>query len=152
MAAYARVAVARASGAGGWTVSGNTATLSTLTAFAAMASGAGGTVTHFGVGSGSSGATELDFFGTVTPNLAVVAGVTPKLDTGTTITQASSDGMSNAAATAFLTLFFNNTAWANIGNAGGLLPSSVAGSLYLSLHTSSPGESGTQATNEIAYS
>ncbi len=151
MSAYARQAAARASGAGGWTVSGNTATLSTLTAFPAMASGAGGTVTYFGVGSGSSGATELDFFGTVTPNLAVVAGITPKLDTGTVITQAS-DGMSNAAATAFLTLFFTNAAWANIGNSGGLLPSSVAGNLYLSLHTSSPGESGNQSTNEISYS
>ncbi len=116
-----------------------------------MASGAGGTVTHFGVGSGSSGATELDFFGTVTPNLAVVAGITPKLDTGTVITQAS-DGMANAAATAFLTLFFNNTAWANVGDATGLRSSSTAGSLYLSLHTSSPAESGTQSTNEIAYS
>lgn len=116
-----------------------------------MASGAGGTVTHFGIGSGSSGATELDFFGTVTPNIAVVAGVTPKLDTGTVVTQAA-DGMSNAAATAFLLLFFNNTAWANIGSAAGLQPSSSAGSLYLSLHTSSPGEGGTQATNEISYS
>lgn len=48
-----------------------------------------------------------------------------------------------------LLLLFNNTAFANVGNAGGLLPSSVAGSLYLSLHTSDPGEAGTQSTNEI---
>jgi len=117
-----------------------------------MASGAGGTVTHFGVGSGSSGATELDFFGTVTPNLSVVAGVTPKLSTATKVSNVTPDGMSDAAATAFLTLFFNNTAWANIGNAGGLLPSSVAGSLYLSLHVGSPGEGGLQNTNEVSYS
>jgi nucleoside phosphorylase len=115
-----------------------------------MAGGAGGTVTHFGCGLEVSGATQLVFFGAVTPNIAVVAGVTAKLDTGTVITQAA-DGMANAAATALLTLFFNNTAWANVGNAGGLLPSSVAGSLYLSLHTSSPAEAGTQATNEISY-
>lgn len=149
MAAYARVAVAR-SGAG-WTVSGNSATLASIATFAAMAGGAGGTVTHFGVGSGSSGATELIFFGTVTPNISVVAGVTPKLDTSTAITQASSDGMSDSAATAFLTLLFNNTDWANIGDAAGLQNSATAGSLYLSLHTSSPGEGGTQATNEISY-
>jgi hypothetical protein len=148
MAAYARVACARSAS---FTVSGQTATLAALTSFAAMASGAGGTVTYFGLGSGSSGGTELDFFGTVTPNIAVVAGVTPQLTTGTVITH-TSDGMSSAAGTAFLNLFFDNTAWANVGNAGGLQPSSVAGSLYLSLHTSSPGVGGTQATNEISYS
>lgn len=152
MAAYARQAVARASGAGGWTVSGNDATLTTLTSFPAMASGAGGVVTYFGVGSGSSGATELDFFGTVTPTLTVVAGITPRLDTSTVVRQVTVDAMSNAAATAFLLLFFNNTAWANIGTAAGLQPSSSAGSLYLSLHTANPGEGGTQATSEIAYS
>lgn len=149
MAAYARQAVARS--AVGWTVSGNTATLAAIASFPAMASGAGGTVTHFGIGSGSSGATELIFFGAVTPNIAVVNGVTPKLDTGTVVTQAS-DGMSNSAATAFLALLFENADWANVGDAAGLQNSAAAGNLYLSLHTSSPGEGGTQATNEIAYS
>lgn len=148
MAAYARVAVAR-SGAG-WVVSGNTATLAAIASFPAMAGGAGGTVTHFGVGSGSSGATELIFFGAVTPSLSIVAGVTPKLDTGTVITQ-SADAMANAAATAFLTLLFNNTDWANVGDAAGLQNSAAAGSLYLSLHTSSPAEAGNQSTNEISY-
>jgi hypothetical protein len=149
MAAYARQAVAR-SGAG-FTISGNNATLAALVTFPAMAGGAGGTVTHFAVGTDSSGAGNLLFFGTVTPNLAVVAGITPKLDTTTAITQASSDGMSNAAATAALTLIFNNTDWANIGDAGGLQNSATAGSFYLSLHTASPGEGGSQTTNEIAY-
>lgn len=149
MAAYARQAVAR-SGAG-WTVSGNTAVLAATISFPAMTGGAGGTVTYFGVGLEVSGATQLVFFGTVTPNIAVAAGITPKLDTGTTITQNASDGMADAAATAFLTLFFNNTDWANVGDAGGLQNSATAGSLYLSLHTSSPGTGGTQATNEISY-
>lgn len=151
MAAYARQAVARASGAGGWTISGNDASLSTLTAFPAMAGGAGGTVSHFGVGSDVSGAGNLFFFGTVTPNLTVAAGVTPKLDTGTKVSNATPDAMTNAAATAFLTLFFNNTDWANVGDAAGLQNSASAGSVYLSLHTSSPGEGGSQSTNEIAY-
>ena len=149
MAAYARQAVARSSA--GFTVSGNTAVLAAIASFPAMASGAGGTVTHFGLGVASSGATELLFFGTVTPNLAVVAGITPKLDTGTTITQAS-DGLANAAATNLLLLLFNNTNWANTGDATGIRGSSTAGSFYLSLHTSSPAESGTQSTNEISYS
>ena len=148
MAAYARQAVAR-SGAG-WTVSGNNSNLAAIATFPAMAGGAGGTVTHFGIGTDSSGAGNLIFFGAVTPNISVVNGVTPKLDTGTVVTQAA-DGMTNAAATAFLELFFKNTDWANIGDAPGLQNSATAGSLYLSLHTSSPGEGGDQTTNEISY-
>ena len=149
MAAYARQAAARSGAA--FTVSGNTVTLAALISFPAMAGGAGGTVTHCGFGLGSSGATQLVFFGTVTPNLAVVAGITPKLDTGTTITQNASDAMADAAATAFLTLLFVNTDWANVGDAGGLQNSAAPGSFYLSLHTTSPGTGGTQATNEISY-
>lgn len=59
--------------------------------------------------------------------------------------------MSNASETALLALLFNNTAWANIGNAGGLQPSGAAGSLYIRLHTADPGEGGTGDTNEVAY-
>ena len=39
-----------------------------------------------------------------------------------------------------LLLVFNNTAAALIGDASGLQPSATAGSLYVSLHTSDPGE------------
>lgn len=59
--------------------------------------------------------------------------------------------MSNAAETALLTLIFNNTDWANVGDAGGLQNSATAGSFYISLHTSDPGEAGSQTTNETAY-
>jgi len=150
MAAYARVAVAR-SGAG-WTVATNTATLAAIASFPVMAGGAGGTVTFFGVGyEAIGGANGLAFFGAVTPNIVVVAGVTPKLDTSTVITQAASDAMTTAAANALLLLLFNNTAWAVVGDASGLQPSGAAGNLYLSLHTASPGEGGNQSTNEIAY-
>lgn len=48
----------------------------------------------------------------------------------------------NTFETDLLELLFNNTALANIGNAGGLLPSSVAGSLYVALFTADPGETG----------
>lgn len=150
MAAYARVAVARS--AGGWTVSGNAATLTAIATFPAMAGGAGGTVTHFGVGYEALGVgTGLAFFGAVTPNIVVTAGVTPKLDTSTNVTNAA-DAMTNAAATSFLNLFFNNTDWALVGDAGGLQNSTGAGSLHLSLHTTpGPGEAGIQTTNEIGY-
>lgn len=58
---------------------------------------------------------------------------------------------SNAWETALLTLLFNNTNAANIGDATGLRGSSTAGSLYASLHTADPGEAGDQSTNEITY-
>lgn len=51
----------------------------------------------------------------------------------------------------FLKLTFNNIAAAGIGDTNGLQPSAAAGSFYLSLHTADPGETGTQATNETAY-
>jgi len=57
----------------------------------------------------------------------------------------------DAFETALLTLYFNNTAHANVGNAGGLQPSGVAGSMFISLHTADPGETGTQTTSECVY-
>lgn len=48
-------------------------------------------------------------------------------------------------------LLFNNTNFANVGDATGLRGSSTAGSLYISLHTADPGEAGTQTTSECAY-
>lgn len=50
-----------------------------------------------------------------------------------------------------LQLVFENTNFANVGDATGLRGSSTAGSFYFSLHTSDPGEAGDQTTNEIAY-
>lgn len=81
---YARVAVAR-SGAG-WTVSGNSVSPAAEISFPACTGGTA-TITHFGVGTGSSGAGYLMYKGTVTPNIAVSSGVTPKLTTATAITE-----------------------------------------------------------------
>lgn len=50
-----------------------------------------------------------------------------------------------------LLLQFNNTNSSLHGDATGLRGSSTAGSYYVSLHTSDPGEAGDQTTNEIAY-
>jgi hypothetical protein len=58
---------------------------------------------------------------------------------------------SNSWENALLLLLFNNTNAANIGDATGLRGSTVAGSLYLSLHTADPGEAGDQTTSEAAY-
>ncbi len=57
----------------------------------------------------------------------------------------------NAFETAILEHIFTNNDVANIGDATGLRGSSSAGSLYLSLHTSDPGEAGNQSTNECTY-
>ncbi len=50
-----------------------------------------------------------------------------------------------------LKLVFQNIAATKIGDAAGLLPSAGAGSLYVSLHTANPGETGLQTTSEAAY-
>lgn len=57
----------------------------------------------------------------------------------------------NTMETDILKLIFQNLAFAEIGDAGGLQPSATAGSLYISLHTSDPGEAGNQSSNECAY-
>lgn len=81
---YARVAVARTSG--GWTVSGNSVSPAANIDFPA-GTGGSGTATHFGVGTLSSGAGQLLYSGTVTPNIVCGDGVTPRLTTASTITE-----------------------------------------------------------------
>jgi len=58
---------------------------------------------------------------------------------------------SNTFESELLALIFNNTDIADIGDAGGLQNSAAAGSLYVALHTSDPGEAGDATTNETAY-
>jgi hypothetical protein len=50
-----------------------------------------------------------------------------------------------------LKLVFNNTTAAKIGDSTGLVGSTTAGSLYVSLHTADPGETGSQTTSEAGY-
>jgi hypothetical protein len=50
-----------------------------------------------------------------------------------------------------LKLIFQNIGIATIGDATGLVPSTVAGSLYVSLHTADPTAAGTQTSSETAY-
>lgn len=60
-------------------------------------------------------------------------------------------GKSNTYETELLQLIFNNTAMPLVGDASGLQPSAVAGSLYFALHTADPGEAGVQNTSETTY-
>lgn len=81
---YARVAVAR-SGAG-WTVTGNSVSPAAAIDFPAATSGTA-TVTHFGIGTDSSGAGTLLYYGPVSPSISVSTGVTPRLTTASAITE-----------------------------------------------------------------
>lgn len=81
---YARIAVARS--AGGWSIAGNVASLAANMDFPA-ATGGSGTATHFSVGTAISGAGKILYKGAIAPTIVVANGVTPRLTTGTTITE-----------------------------------------------------------------
>jgi hypothetical protein len=71
---YARVAVARTTG--GWTVTTNSVVNLNAVTFPACTSGTN-TITHFGIGSLTSGAGVLYFSGALSASLAVSTGITP---------------------------------------------------------------------------
>ena len=81
---YERKAVARSSA--GFTVSTNSVVLAANQDFVA-GTGGSGTASHFAVGTAASGAGKILYKGTVTPNIVCGNGVTPRLTTGTTITE-----------------------------------------------------------------
>ena len=58
--------------------------------------------------------------------------------------------MTAAMANNLLDLYFTNVSHANIGDATGLVNSTVAGSFYISLHTADP-SAGNQTTSEATY-
>lgn len=76
---YARVAVARSGS--GWTVSGNNVSNAAAINFPACTGGSS-TVTHFGIGSDSSGTGNLFFKGALGASLAVTSGITPSFAIG----------------------------------------------------------------------
>lgn len=76
---YARVAVAR-SGAG-WTVAANEASNAAVVTFPTCGV-TGATLTHFGVGTASSGAGVLLYSGALTAQLIVSNGITPSYAIG----------------------------------------------------------------------
>ena len=79
---YVRVTVART--AGGWTVSASSVSPAANIDFA-TATGGSETITHWSVGTGV--ANKLLYSGTVTPNIVVSSGVTPRLTTATAVTE-----------------------------------------------------------------
>ena len=82
--AYARVNVARTTA--GWTVTNNSVSPVANISFPAATSGTN-TITHAAIGTATSGAGKILYKGTVTPNLSVSAGTTPRLTTASAITE-----------------------------------------------------------------
>jgi hypothetical protein len=74
---YARVAVARSGS--GWTVSGNSVSNAAAVTFP-VCGASGSTITHFGIGTDSSGTGTLLFSGTC--SLSVSSGITPSFAIG----------------------------------------------------------------------
>lgn len=81
---YARVTIARTSG--GFTVTTNSVSPAAEISFPA-ATGGSETATYFAIGVAVSGASKILYYGTVTPNIIISDGVTPKLTTASTITE-----------------------------------------------------------------
>jgi hypothetical protein len=76
---YVRVSVAR--GAAQWTTASNTVDNDNVITFA-TGGASGASITHFGVGSDTSGAGNLWIFGALTATLAVSNGITPSFAAG----------------------------------------------------------------------
>jgi len=81
---YARIQIARTSG--GWTVTNNSVSPVANIDFPQATSGTA-TITHWAVGTATSGAGKLLYYGTVTPNISVATGVIPRLTTASTVTE-----------------------------------------------------------------
>jgi len=82
---YARATVARTTGGMTASTAGSTSPVANID-FPACTGGSN-TITHFTVGVAVSGASKILYSGTVTPNIVVTNGVTPRLTTASTITE-----------------------------------------------------------------
>ena len=85
--AYARQAVNRASGAGGFTVTGSSVSPTTNTDFPECTAAPGGPITHFGIVNTASGAGKLLYSGTMTPNVTMAVGVAPRVKYTSTVVE-----------------------------------------------------------------
>ena len=80
---YARVAVTRGAG---FTVTGNSVSPAADVIFP-TGTGGSGTATHFSISVASTGSAKILYHGTITPNITMGSGVTPVLNTSSTITE-----------------------------------------------------------------
>jgi len=81
---YARVGVNR--NTGGFSITTNAVTLVANTDFGACTAGTN-TITHFAIGTASSGAGKVLYKGALSPSISVTTGVTPRILSGTIVTE-----------------------------------------------------------------
>lgn len=81
---YARVAVPRDNT--GWIVSNNSVSPAATIEFP-EATGGSETATHFAIGTDVTGGGKVLYYGTITPNISISTGVTPRLTTASTVTE-----------------------------------------------------------------
>ena len=84
-APYARVSKARTTGV--WTVTNNSVSPVANIDFAACTGGTTGVATHFSVGTAATGNGKILYSGTVTPNISIAVGVTPRLTIASAVTE-----------------------------------------------------------------
>jgi hypothetical protein len=82
---YARVAVART--AGGWVITASSVSPVASIDFGEKTAGTDGTATFAAIGTAASGAGKILYSGALTPTIAYVNGVTPRIKTTSTITE-----------------------------------------------------------------
>lgn len=82
---YARVSVARTTGGMTASTTGSTSPVANIDF--PPCTGGSNTITHASVGIANSGATSILYSGTVTPNIPVANGVTPRLTTASAVTE-----------------------------------------------------------------
>lgn len=82
---YARVAVDRS--ASGWTVTGSSVSPTNDIEFP-IATGGHEVETYFAIGTDATGTGKILYFGAINPAISVQSGVTPELDSSSTITEA----------------------------------------------------------------
>lgn len=76
---YARLAVKR--DATGFTVVNSSVNLTANADFGNCTANPGAAITHFGIGDAATGTGKLRYSGTLTPNIAMVVGATPRITT-----------------------------------------------------------------------
>jgi len=82
---YARIGVARTSG--GFTVTTNSVSPVANVDFGECTASPGAALTHFSIGTASSGTGKILYSGTLTPNITMAVGVIPRIKTTSTITE-----------------------------------------------------------------
>lgn len=82
---YTRLAILR--DATGWTITNNVVNPAFNFDFPVCTAAPGADITHFSVGVGSSGATEILYKGPLTPNGVMAIGVIPRVTVGTIINE-----------------------------------------------------------------